>query len=250
MTSSYSQPRLAALYDIENPGRWDRDFYLALAVELAAGDVVDLGCGTGALAVDLAHRGMRVTGVDPAAAMLDQARRRPGAAPVVWRQGDAADLPDAASDLVVMSGHVAQLFVADTDWEQALRHVRRTLRPGGHLAFEMRDPAAQAWRGWTRETTHEDLAHPDGGRYEAWVEVVQKTTDATGTTVVLHGHTVLPSGEHLLTPETLRFRSRSRLTRDLAAAGLSVLRTWGDWDRSPVGSGTLELIVLAGVDGG
>ncbi len=250
MTSSYSQPRLAALYDVENPGRWDQDFYLALAVELGAGDVVDLGCGTGVLAVDLAARGMRVTGVDPAAAMLDLARLRPGAQRVTWCHGDAAELRTAAADLVVMSGHVAQLFEADDDWEQALRHVRRALRPVGHLAFEMRDPAAQAWRGWTREATHEVLAHPDGGRYEAWVEVVQETSDTTGTTVVLHGHTVLPDGEHLVTPETLRFRSRERLVTDLASAGLVGLQTWGDWDRSPVGSGTLELIVLAGVDGG
>lgn len=245
MTSSYSQPRLAALYDGENPGRWDRDLYLALAVELGAGDVVDLGCGTGLLAVDLAGRGMRVTGVDPAAAMLDLARRRPGAQRVTWRHGEAADLPDAGADLVVMSGHVAQLFEADEEWQQALGHVRRALRRGGHLAFETRDPAARAWRGWTREATHEVLPHPDGGRYEAWVEVVQETSDATGTTVVLHGHTVMPDGEHLVTPETLRFRDQDRLAADLAAAGLAVRSTWGDWDRSPVGDGTLELIVLA-----
>ena len=246
MSSSYEQPRLAALYDIENPGRWDQDFYLDMAVELGARDVVDLGCGTGVLAVDLAGRGLRVTGVDPAAAMLDLARGRPGADQVTWRRGEAADLPDSAADLVVMAGHVAQLFVADADWHQALRHCRRTLRDGGHLAFEMRDPAAQAWHGWTRATTREVLPHPDGGRYQAWVEVVTESHDDTGVTVVLHGHTVLGSGEHVVTPETLRFRSRDRLAADLADAGLAVLKTWGDWDRSPVGSGSLELIVLAG----
>ncbi|MGJ7442369.1 class I SAM-dependent DNA methyltransferase [Aquipuribacter sp. MA13-6] len=249
MTSSYEQPRLAALYDVENPGRWDQDFYLALALELGAVDVVDLGCGTGVLAVALAARGLRVTGVDPAAAMLELARRRPGAERVAWRQGHVGDLPDAAADLVVMSGHVAQLFETDADWQQALVDVRRALRVGGHLAFEMRDPAARAWRGWTPQTTREVLAHPDGGRYEAWVEVVQETVDATGTTVVLHGHTVLPTGEHVVTPETLRFRGQERLTADLAAVGLPVLRTWGDWDRSEVGAGTLELIVLARTDG-
>lgn len=201
----------------------------------------------GALAVDLADRGLRVTGVDPAAAMLDLARRRPGAGRVTWREGTADDLPDAAADLVVMSGHVAQLLVADTDWQRALRHVRRTLRDGGHLAFETRDPAARAWRGWTEAATRQVLPHPDGGRYEAWVEVAQETTDATGTTVVLHGHTVLPSGEHVVTPETLRFRDLERLRADLAGAGLGLRRAWGDWDRSPVGADTLELIVLAGV---
>lgn len=248
MTSSYEQPRLAALYDTENPGRWDQDLYLALAVELGAVDVVDLGCGTGALACDLAARGMHVTGVDPAAAMLELARGRPGAERVTWVQGLAADVPDTSADLVVMSGHTAQLVVADGDWHATLRNCRRALRDGGHLAFETRDPAAQAWRGWSPATTREVLPHPDGGRYEAWVEVVHESPDDTGTTVVLHGHTVLPSGEHVVVPETLRFRSQERLAADLDDAGLGVLQTWGDWDRSPVGPGTLELIVLAGTD--
>lgn len=244
MSSSYEQPRLAALYDGENPGRWDQDFYLSLVAELDARDVVDLGCGTGALAVELASRGVHVTGVDPAAAMLDLARARPGADRVTWRQGHADDLPDAAADLVVMTGHVAQLFVPDEDWRQVLRNCRRALRSGGHLAFETRDPAARAWRGWTAGTTRTVLPHPDGGRYETWVEVGSQSDDDTGTTVVLHGHTVLGSGEHVVTPETLRFRSRQRLEVDLVEAGLEVVATWGDWDRSPVGPGTLELIVL------
>lgn len=77
-------PRLAALYDIECAGRWDHDFYLALAAELDAKSVVDIGCGTGVLAVDAAESGRSVLGVDPAGAMLDIARTRPGGERVDW----------------------------------------------------------------------------------------------------------------------------------------------------------------------
>lgn len=63
----------------------------------------DLGCGTGALAVDLAAAGHVVTGVDPAGPILEIARARPGGAQVRWIHGTAADLPDDA-DLVVMEG--------------------------------------------------------------------------------------------------------------------------------------------------
>ncbi|MFZ5870345.1 MAG: methyltransferase domain-containing protein [Actinomycetota bacterium] len=57
---------LAALYDRENGGRDDTEFYVALAAGLDSEHVVDLGCGTGVLALVLAGAGHRVTGVDPA----------------------------------------------------------------------------------------------------------------------------------------------------------------------------------------
>jgi len=107
----YTDTRLVAVYDIENAGRDDVEFYLALAAELGAHDVADLGCGTGVLAVELAERGHRVTGVDPSAAMLGVARQRHDAALVSWVHGEAATLEPATADLAVMTGHVAQVFL-------------------------------------------------------------------------------------------------------------------------------------------
>ncbi|MBK5223563.1 MAG: class I SAM-dependent methyltransferase [Acidimicrobiia bacterium] len=142
-------PRLAALYDIECAGRWDHDLYLALATELGAASVVDIGCGTGVFAVDAAAPGRRVIGVDPAVAMLDLARTRPGGERVEWIHGTADDIPDSCADLVIMMGHVAQYFVADDQWTHLLGQVRRMLMPGGHLAFETRNPLVDWSARWT-----------------------------------------------------------------------------------------------------
>ena len=68
--AEYTDPRLVALYDLWGPNRADTAFYLGLAVELAASSIVDIGCGTGLLACELARRGHPVTGVDPSPAML------------------------------------------------------------------------------------------------------------------------------------------------------------------------------------
>jgi 2-polyprenyl-3-methyl-5-hydroxy-6-metoxy-1,4-benzoquinol methylase len=74
----YHDPELVRFYDpLHGKARADFDFCAGLAEEAAS--VLDLGCGTGQLAAHLAEGGRRqVTGVDPAAAMLDVGHRHPG----------------------------------------------------------------------------------------------------------------------------------------------------------------------------
>jgi ubiquinone/menaquinone biosynthesis C-methylase UbiE len=66
---------------------------MALVDELGARSVLDIGCGTGTFACMLAGRGIEVTAVDPAGAMLEVARAKPGADAVRWVHGDATTLP-------------------------------------------------------------------------------------------------------------------------------------------------------------
>src|SRR4051794_18503564 len=104
----FTHPRLAAIYDVFEGSRDDLDPYLAVAAELGAATVVDIGCGTGVLALKLADLGVSVVGVDPALASLDIARAKPGADRVHWIHGTATDLPALQADLAVMTANVAQ----------------------------------------------------------------------------------------------------------------------------------------------
>lgn len=252
VTTWTEDPRVAVVYDVECSGRWDHDYYGALAARLGARRVTDLGCGTGTFAIELATRGHQVTGLEPARAMLDHARSKPGADAVTWVHAYADALPDASADLVVMEAHVAQYFTTDEDWSEVLHHVHRHLAPGGHLAFESRNPGARAWERWTPEATRTTYPHPDGGEFTSWSEpeqVVQPAGEVGGQPrgpVVTHrGHTVLPDGTHLAYPETLRFRTRAELEDSLAAAGFEVLEIAGAWDGSPATATSPEHIVLA-----
>lgn len=139
--------RLVDLYDADNPDGPDHDYYRELAARHAANSILDLGCGTGILTVTFAGPGRQVTGVDPSAAMLDYARRRPGAQAVRWVHGDSPLLPDGPYDLMVMTGNVAQ-HIADPQWQRTLSDLRARAAAGAVLAFESRNPAARAWETW------------------------------------------------------------------------------------------------------
>jgi SAM-dependent methyltransferase len=215
----FAERRLAELYDPLDPDRGDLDVYAAMAAELGARSVLDIGCGTGTFACLLARRGFIVTAVDPAQASLEIARAKPGADRVWWVHGDATNLPPLRVDLVTMTANVAQVFLTDTEWAAALRAAHAALRPGGRLVFETRDPAAKAWLEWTRERTYQRTVIPGVGAVQTWEDLLE----VRGELVSFRSTNVFESDGAVLTSDsTLRFRSRDELATSLAGAGYVV----------------------------
>jgi SAM-dependent methyltransferase len=215
----FADPRLAAVYDPLDPDRSDLDAYVALADEFRASTVLDIGCGTGTFACLLARRGLDVVGLDPAAASLDVARRKPGADRVRWLHGEVGVLPPLQVDLVTMTANVAQVFVADEDWTAALRAAWAALRPGGRLVFESRVPERKAWLEWDRAHSFRRAVVPDAGPVEAWEELAE----VRGSLVSFRSFVDFADGGTTLTSDsTLRFRTRDELAESLARAGFVV----------------------------
>jgi SAM-dependent methyltransferase len=103
----FAHRRLARIYDAFDGDRDDLPVYLDIVDKLGADRVLDVGCGTGCLALMLAAAGRTVVAVDPAEASLDVAKAKGAAARITWIHGDAATLPQLDADLAVMTGNVA-----------------------------------------------------------------------------------------------------------------------------------------------
>ena len=218
----YENPRLAALYDPLDADRSDLEVYAEMAAEFGVRDVLDIGCGTGTFGCLLAARGFTVTGLDPASASLDIARSKMFADKVRWVNGTVSDLADLQVDLVTMTGNVAQVFLTDAEWDAVLGAARQTLRPGGRLVFETRDPARRAWLEWNRQDTYQKAAHPGIGTIETWSDVTD-IRDVSACLVTFRTTYVFESDGAVHTSDsTLRFRTRQEVTDSLSAAGFTV----------------------------
>ena len=215
----FEEPRLAEIYDAIDGDRSDLDVYAAVVDELGAHLVLDVGCGTGTFACMLAADGKRVIGIDPAAASLDVARRKPAAERVRWLEGEATGLPTVRADLVTMTGNVAQVFLTDAEWMAVLVAARGALRPDGHLVFEVRDPARRAWQHWTRAASARRLDISDVGRVETWTELM-----AVELPLVSFRHTFTFEADRatLVSESTLRFRDRTEIAESLRLAGFGL----------------------------
>jgi SAM-dependent methyltransferase len=211
-------PKLAAIYDTLEDDRRDLEVYVAIADELGAQRVLDVGCGTGTFALLLAARGREVTGVDPASASLDVARAKLGAGQVRWLLGDASALPTLEVDLATMTGNVAQAIVEDSDWQRTLLGIHDALRPGGHLVFETRNPRRKAWEDWNRPESDRVTNVEGVGAIESWVEL----TEVNLPLVSFRWTFVFPDGEVLTSDSTLRFRERAEIEAELAEHGYNV----------------------------
>jgi SAM-dependent methyltransferase len=239
----YRDPELVQFYDLDNTWGPDNAFCRQMAAEAAS--VLDLGCGTGRLAAALAEDGREVVGADPAAAMLEVARQRPGGDRVEWVEADARTLRlDRRFDLVLLTGHAFQVFLTPADQAAALRSIARHLNPGGRFIFDSRNPAAKEWKQWVPGVSDWELQHPTLGRVKAWNDC--RHDPATGIVTYETHYRIVSSDRHLSAASQIRFTPKQELDSLIAIAGLQVSRWLGDWQGNAYRPTSKEIIPIGG----
>ena len=202
--------------------RRDVPFWTRVAAA-AGGPVLELGCGTGRIALPVGRSGTPVVGIDLSAAMLARARTRLRRSRLTRRvrlvRGDIRHLPfpDRHFALVMAPYGILQSLVGDADLRATLRAVAAALRPGGRLVIEL-VADLPAWREYANQT-----------RLRGW-----RAGGRSHVTLIESVRQDRKKGLTLFDQEFVERRGRSRTSRrfTLAFRTLSVAQVAGRLERA------------------
>ena len=223
--STYGE-RFADVYDEWYGDVSDVAATVAVLAELAdGGPVLELGVGTGRLALPLVERGLEVHGVDASTAMVERLRAKPGGAAVHVTRGDFADVavevPGGFGAAFVAFNTLFNLATAEAQ-QRCFTNVAARLRPGGAFVVEafVPDPdSAPAGGGLTTRAITTDR-----------VELQATLADLDAQTI--SGSTISLSATGItLRPWHIRWATPDQLDAMAGAAGLALAHRWAGWDR-------------------
>lgn len=225
----------------------DVAFYHALARE-TGGPVLELGCGTGRTLLPIANEGIACTGIDASPAMLAAfaAKRPPANLDLVEARMQDFDLGDRRFALVTAPFRVFQHLYEVGDQLACLANVKRHLVPGGAFAFDCFKPRLD------RIAKREEPETEDG-RFRDGDDEIVRTTEVTREHAIqrqqvrMH-YTRFRDGQVVSRERSdfsMRWFFRYELEHLLARAGFAEVSLFGDFDCSPYGEDSQELIFVA-----
>lgn len=224
-TSSSYGDAFADVYDDWYRDVSDIEATVALVRELApdGGSVLELGVGTGRLAVPLATAGLTVAGVDASTGMLDRLRANDPGGTVRAILGDMVDdLPEDRFDVVLVAYNTLFNLLSAERQAACFSAVARRLAPGGSFVVEAFVPVAHSGSQVSVRSLAAD-------------RVVLSASIHHGDDQTAEGQYVelTETGGVRLRPWAVRWSSVEQLDAMAAAAGLVVGDRWGDVDRRP-----------------
>lgn len=221
----------------------DVEFYVALA-RSADGPVVELGAGTGRVAIPMALAGAEVIGIDREPAMLAIAREKAAAAAVLDRlqfiEGDMRSFTiERPAALIVIPHRTFLHNLTEVDQEATLAACRRALRQGGRLALNVFNPdlaliarriqSAGRWEPFGRQGMNGDVqGRHDYGPVSQLVTTTLRARDA--------------AGRWRRSSFTLRYAHRDEMEALLARAGFEVESLHGDFNGAPFEETSPEMV--------
>jgi SAM-dependent methyltransferase len=240
------------VYDLQfRPDARDVRFWMEWCLEVG-GPVLELGCGSGRVAVPLARAGLEVVGVDLSEPMLKVARSRLAAEPpevrhrVRLEQGDMRDFdPDIAVRCAIIPANTFGVMLTLEDQQRALGRIRDCLMLNGKVAFDLPVFTDEQLAGNTT------LAPVRRKSADGAVDFVEERCLAFDPASKVITSTIMylfdrPEGIGRVV-ECVRSRvvSRAEAEEALAKAGFVVEAVWGSYDRQPFAANSRKMIFVA-----
>lgn len=207
-----------------------------LAAAASGGAVLELGLGTGRLAIPLARAGMRVDGIEASEAMITRLRAQPGANRVTVLRADLADFDLPHHDYQVAVCAVSTVFMLSHDAQQTcLNAVARHLKPGGRVFIEafVPDPSRFDADGHRIERR----PAPAGGGH-----TVTSRHDPSRRRIHVRHSLSDPHGRSAHYEVTFHYSTPAELDAMAATAGLRPDGRWRDWTGAPADAGSCDPI--------
>jgi SAM-dependent methyltransferase len=227
MSEGFFGERVAAFYD-ERSAAASRPEVVGPVVDLLAelagdGAALELGIGTGRIALPLAGRGVRVAGIDSSEAMLRRLRAKPGAERIEAVLGDFADTRVAGEfALVFLVFNTISNLTSQDAQVACFANAAAHLRPGGRFVIENGVPALQSLP--PGQTVLPFRADPEGFSYDVYDVVTQRFSSQ---------HFYLVDGRLEAFPVEFRYAWPAELDLMARLAGLRLQDRWAGWHREP-----------------
>ena len=241
---------IAPFYDLDvHEHDDDLPFYRQIA-EMHGGNILELGCGTGRVAIDLTEVGASVTGLDISAAMLERARLRSVAADVEveWIEGDLLTFDlDRQFDVVLLPLGTIQHLTSASQIASAIERATAHLASHGALVVDIEAPHADDYNpGPLPLIEHWTRPWPEGGGQVTKLVAVDVAPSEALRYVTWH-FDVQPA-EGPLTRVTSQFTLRTTTLGELELAGrlagIEVVAAYGDYEFGPFEDGDPRLVVV------
>ncbi|MDQ6776257.1 MAG: class I SAM-dependent methyltransferase [Actinomycetota bacterium] len=234
----------AEVYDRIYGARFDPTLAVAALADAAGpgGRVLELGLGTGRLAIPLLRHGLQVDGIEASRAMIDRLHAHPGGTRVGVYRADLAefDLPRHDYDVAVCAVSTLFMLPGRAAQQGCIASAARHLRPGGRLFIETfrPDPGRFDAAGHRVETR----PAPDGGAH-----VVRSRHDPAQCCIHIT-HELSDGSGNAAYSVTLHYAPPQQLDQMARLAGLRLIARWHDWTATPANESSADPISIYTLD--
>lgn len=236
-----------AAYSEQSALRADAAFYRDLAAE-TGGPVLELGCGTGRALLPIAARGIECAGVDLSPAMLEQFKRKPGAAAIKLScaQMESFDFGEKRFRLIFSAFRAFQHLDTVEQQLACLARVRAHLAPGGTFAFDVFNPKLE---NMALDSSSEALDVSfvyEGHPVKRFASVTRDRVNQVIHLTMRYAEEIGPGpAKETIVKFSMRWFWRYELEHLLHRAGFANVTIYGDFDRRPIGRDTPAFVVIA-----